>query len=253
MKAVIIMDITTIKYPSHNDLVKWYYQLAQRIADSTGVTPEQVNELIDAYITEHPYPVVPDNVITEDNIAQNAVTSFNGEKGIINYTAPVTSVNGQTGAVTVDEPPENVITADNIEENAVVSFNGEKGSINYKPPVTSVNGMTGDLFTTVLRSSSDGSWAFCIPLQNGFALVFAFINFTFRGIDITYNATLSAELNIKPSHVFSWVALTNTLSSVLGSTSNPDTRTIKIFVDGPDAPSTPPETTWAGVILYGIL
>lgn len=169
MKGAIITD-TTIKYPSHNDLVQWYYQLAQSIAESAGVTPEQVNDLIDAYITEHPYPVVPDdiitqtnaaanvvtsvngekgdvtvtgggdvpeNVITTDNIAQNAVTSFNGVKGDVTGVA---SVNGRTGVVTVSESPANVITIDNLAANAVTSFNGAKGDVTG---VTSVNGKTG--------------------------------------------------------------------------------------------------------------
>ena len=164
------MDITTIKYPSHNDLVQWYYQLAQQIADGAGVTPEEVNALIDAYIAEHPYPVVPadvitasnaaqnvvtsvngekgdvtvtggggvpENVITSDNITQNAVTSFNGAKGAV---TGVSSVNGQTGAVTVPGVPENVITTDNITPNAVTSFNGAKGAVTG---VSSVNGQTG--------------------------------------------------------------------------------------------------------------
>lgn len=167
------MDITTIKYPSHNDLVQWYYQLAKDIAESAEVTPEEVNELIAAYVEEHPYPVVPsdiitasnaaqnvvtsvngkkgdvtvtgggdvpDNVLTEDNIAQNAVTSFNGKVGAV---TGVSSVNGQTGEVTVEEVPANVITTDNLGGLAVLSFNGQTGVVNYAPPVTSVNGRTG--------------------------------------------------------------------------------------------------------------
>ena len=42
---------------------------------------------------------------------------------------PVTSVNGQTGAVTID--------------TGVTSFNGATGVVTYTAPVTSVNGMTG--------------------------------------------------------------------------------------------------------------
>ena len=170
MKGAITMDITTIKYPSHNDLVQWYYQLAQQIADGAGVTPEEVNALIDAYIAEHPYPVVPadvitasnaaqnvvtsvngekgdvtvtggggvpENVITSDNITQNAVTSFNGAKGAV---TGVSSVNGQTGAVTVPGVPDNVITTDNLGALAVLTFNGQSG---YVTGVSSVNGQAG--------------------------------------------------------------------------------------------------------------
>lgn len=57
------------------------------------------------------------------------VTSFNGSKGAVTYTAPVTSVNGKTGAVSVDV--------------GVTSFNGSTGAVTYSAPVTSVNGKTG--------------------------------------------------------------------------------------------------------------
>jgi hypothetical protein len=72
---------------------------------------------------------VPTNIITTDNIAQNAVTSFNGSKGAVTYTAPVTSVNGRTGAVTVTEFPANGITQANIGTFAVTAFGGAKGNI----------------------------------------------------------------------------------------------------------------------------
>lgn len=129
------MDITTIKYPSHNDLVQWYYQLAQKIADGAGVTTEEVNALIAAYIEEHPYPVVPADVITASNAAQNVVTSVNGEKG----------------DVTVPGVPANVITGDNIGQNAVTSFNGAVGAVTG---LKSVNGKTGP--DVSLASSSEG-------------------------------------------------------------------------------------------------
>lgn len=69
------------------------------------------------------------------------VTSVDGKTGAVdlsatyqpkgNYltSAPVTSVNGQTGDVTVDV--------------GVTSFNGSKGAVTYTAPVTSVNGKTG--------------------------------------------------------------------------------------------------------------
>lgn len=69
------------------------------------------------------------------------VTSVDGKTGAVdlsatyqpkgNYltSAPVTSVNGKTGAVTVDV--------------GVTSFNGQSGAVSYSAPVTSVNGKTG--------------------------------------------------------------------------------------------------------------
>lgn len=195
------MDIT-IKYPSHNDLVQWYYQLAKNISEAAGVTPEEVNALIAAYIEENPYPVVPEgiitqanaaenvvtsvngekgdvtvtgggdvpeNVVTTDNIAQNAVTSFNGSKGDV---TGVTSVNGQTGAVTVPAVPSNVLTADNIAQNAVTSFNGAKGDVTG---VTSVNGKAGGAVN--LTTTGDGQVS--IAIGGGYYFTTAYVTMTY--------------------------------------------------------------------------
>lgn len=274
------MDFTSIKYPSHNELVQWYYQLAQRIAESAGVTPDVVNSLIDAYIEEHPYPVVPTDIITESNAAQNVVTSVNGEKGdvtveigggvpenvitsdniaqnavtsfngTVGAVTGVSSVNGQTGAVTVAGVPSNVITGDNIAEQAVTSFNGQKGAVNYTAPVTSVNGMTGDLYTLIYRTSGT-SWAFGLKANSERAIIFAYLQFEFAGIDVTYNATIPEELYIKPVLVLSWLPNGNSKTTANGSTINYANRTIKVWVDGPEAPNEPEQSVWAGCILYG--
>lgn len=275
------MDITTIKYPSHADLVQWYYQLAQKIAEGEGVTPEEVNALIEAYIAEHPYPVVPadiitvsnapsnvvtsvngekgdvtvasggdvpENVITEDNIAENAVTSFNGEKGDVTGVA---SVNGQTGDVMVPGVPANVVTSDNIADQAVTSFNGHNGSVTYTPPVSSVNGLTGDLFTTIYRSSG-GIWVYGLKVSNTRAIIFGIFPYTFEGIDITYNTTIPEDLNIKPLHILSWLPDGDTFSAVNGAHVNYENRTLKVKVDAPDTSAViPPKTIWACTILYG--
>lgn len=274
---------TTIKYPSHNDLVQWYYQLAQKISDSAGVTPEQVNDLIDAYIAEHPYPVVPDdiitqanaaanvvtsvngekgdvtvsgggdvpdNVLTEDNIAQHAVTSFNGTVGAVKYTAPVTSVNGRGGDVTVAESPPNVVTTDTLGALAVLTFNGQTGYVSYTPPVTSVNGMKGDVYTPIYRSSETGAWAYGIRTNSERALIFARFQFTFEGIDISYNATIPVDLQIQPVTMLSWLPEGQSYTPAQGAYINYANRTIKIMVRSPDS-VTPPESIWAGCILYG--
>lgn len=237
MKTVIIMDITTIKYPSHNDLVQWYYQLAQRIADSTGVTPEQVNELIDAYITEHPYPVVPDDIITQSNAPANVVTSVNGEKGDVTVTSG-------------GDIPGNVITVDNIDDNAVTDFNGQKGSIDYTPPVTSVNGMTGNLYTTVFRSAAANVWAFGLPTVADSSIIFAHLVFEFEGIDITYNCTVPESLNLTPIYLFSWIPTQKISGAVQGSYVNPTNKTIKIYLDHSEIIS-PVQTIEAGCVVYG--
>ena len=51
------------------------------------------------------------------------VTSFNGSKGAVTYSAPVSSVNGKTGAVTVDV--------------GVTSVNGKTGAVTISVPPTS--------------------------------------------------------------------------------------------------------------------
>lgn len=85
------------------------------------------------------------------NAIDVGVTSFNGTKGAITYQAPVSSVNGQTGAVTVNV--------------GVTSFNGSTGAVTYSAPVTSVNGQTGAVtlsvsptWTQLSFRSATGSW-----------------------------------------------------------------------------------------------
>lgn len=82
-----------------------------------------------------------------------AVESVNGKTGVVvldaadvgalpdDYTPPVTSVNGQTGAVTVSVPVQSV----NGKTDAIVLDADDVGALpdDYTPPVTSVNGQTG--------------------------------------------------------------------------------------------------------------
>ena len=77
------------------------------------------------------------------------VTSFNGSTGVITYTPPVTSVNDQTGAVTID--------------TGVTSFNGSTGAVTYTAPVTSVNGQTGAVNLSIpdaVTESTVAGWGF---------------------------------------------------------------------------------------------
>ena len=102
---------------------------------------------------------------------QNApVTSVDGKTGAVdlsatyqpkgNYltSAPVTSVNGKTGAVTVDV--------------GVTSFNGQSGAVSYSAPVTSVNGKTGAVsidvgVKTVNNVAPDASGNVTIEVSGG--------------------------------------------------------------------------------------
>lgn len=58
-----------------------------------------------------------------------AITSVNGQTGTVTINVGVTSVNGQTGTVTITAP--------------VTSVNGQTGTVTITSPVTSVNGQTG--------------------------------------------------------------------------------------------------------------
>ena len=71
------------------------------------------------------------------------VTSFNGSKGAITYSAPVTSVDGLTGAINLSskyQPKGNYLTS-----APVSSVNGKTGAVNIDVGVTSINGQKGDL------------------------------------------------------------------------------------------------------------
>lgn len=84
-------------------------------------------------------PVVPTNV-----------SAFNNDVGYLT-SAPVTSVNGQTGAVTVSVPT-NTSQLNNDSgflTSAVTSFNGSTGAVTYSAPVSSVNGQTGAVTLTI--------------------------------------------------------------------------------------------------------
>ena len=105
-----------------------------------------------------------------------AVTTFNGSSGAVTYTAPVSSVNGQTGAVSISTGDANVIetikvnnsalTPDSskaVNISAVTSFNGSTGAVTYTAPVTSVNGETGAVTIAIpseVTESTVSGWGF---------------------------------------------------------------------------------------------
>ena len=85
------------------------------------------------------------------------VTSVNGQTGAVvldaddvgaladDYTPPVTSVNGQTGAVVI--PTGGNVDSVNGQTGTVMLDAADVGALpdDYTPPVTSVNGQTGDV------------------------------------------------------------------------------------------------------------
>lgn len=81
--------------------------------------------------------------------------------------APVSSVNGQTGAVALSIPSKTSdLTNDSgfITDAGVTSFNGSTGAVTYTAPVTSVNGNTGAVTVQegtemVVLSYGTSTWA----------------------------------------------------------------------------------------------
>ena len=72
--------------------------------------------------------------------------------------APVQSVNGQTGAVTISVPTKTSdLTNDSgyITDAGVTSFNGSTGAVTYTAPVTSVNSQTGAVTLSIPSATSD--------------------------------------------------------------------------------------------------
>ena len=93
-----------------------------------------------------------------DYLTEAPVTSVNGMTGAVTVDVPVTSVDGKTGAVTITHP----VTSVNGQTGAVninvgvTSFNGSTGAVTYTAPVTSVNGATGAVTVNVPVTSVDG-------------------------------------------------------------------------------------------------
>ena len=140
-------------FPDKSDLTKWVYDIIKYLHDTPIPTEEDIEKAVDAYLAENP---ITGNFYSPSNPPPYPVTSINGETGAISgvYTTknpqpipppPVTSVNGKTGAVTglydVDNPPPYPVTSVNGKTGAVTGLYSADNAPPY--PVTSVNGKTG--------------------------------------------------------------------------------------------------------------
>jgi hypothetical protein len=145
---------TNTRTDEDTDNAKYYAEQAQDIVDYL-VEEFDVQEYIDQYMAQHPAAVssvngvrgdvvidVPDSTsdLTNDSgfitsaDVPTKVSDLTNDSGYVTAsTAPVRSVNGKTGAVTIDP--------------GVTSFNGNTGAVTYTAPVTSVNGRTGAVST----------------------------------------------------------------------------------------------------------
>ena len=70
-------------FPDKSDLTKWVYDIIKYLNDTPIPTEEDVEKAVDAYLAENP---ITGNFYSADNPPPY----------------PVTSVNGKTGAVTID-------------------------------------------------------------------------------------------------------------------------------------------------------
>lgn len=114
---------------------------------------------------EHPVYCYKNGCIRQwtNAASDGAVSSVNGQTGAVSlgaadvgalpdtYTAPVTSVNTKTGAVSLSASDVGALPDDTAY---VSSFNGSTGAVTYTAPVTSVNGNTGAVTVAVPSASS---------------------------------------------------------------------------------------------------
>ena len=141
-------------YPDKSDLTKWVYDIIKYLHDTPIPTEEVVEKAVDDYLRDNPITGV---YYSPDNPPPYPVTSVNGQTGAVNVDTstmysptnpppyPVTSVNGQTGAVgglySASNPPPYPVTSVNGQTGAVGGLYSASNPPPY--PVTSVNGQTG--------------------------------------------------------------------------------------------------------------
>lgn len=146
------------------------------------------------------YPLTTyDQIIMPDGVSRwNGATGEGGTSS----TAPVTSVNGQTGEVVLDA--NNIGALPNTYKAPVISVNGQTDEVvldansvgalpnTYKAPVTSVNGQVGDvtISTGGVTSVNGQAGAVTIPV-----LKYADATFTFSGEDAASYTTVPSGLS----------------------------------------------------------
>lgn len=119
-------------YPDKSDLTKWVYDIIKYLHDTPIPTEEAVEKAVDDYLRENPITGV---YYSPDNPPPYPVTSVNGQTGAVIVDTsklysptnpppyPVTSVNGQTGAV------DGLYSASNPPPYPVTSVNGKTGAV----------------------------------------------------------------------------------------------------------------------------
>lgn len=95
--------------------------------------------------------------LTDKPTIPTKVSQLQNDSGFVNASgaasaAPVQSVNGSTGTVTISVPTKvSQLQNDSgfITDAGVTSFNGSTGAVTYSAPVSSVNGQTGAVSLTI--------------------------------------------------------------------------------------------------------
>ena len=160
MADTFIKPIPDIWHPGEGDFAKWLYDLWDYLNAHPIPSGDEIGEVIDAYLKDHPIDA--------------PVQSVNGKKGAVQISlqdlggvtaqqaaaaAPVQTVNGKKGAVQISLQDLGGVTAQQAAAAAPVqSVNGEKGAVTITlaalggvtqqqaaaaAPVQSVNGRTG--------------------------------------------------------------------------------------------------------------
>lgn len=145
-------------------LQSWYDAMIDYI-DAHSVTLDEVDALVEQYLIDHPVqaPVQSVNgytgavVLTATDVGALAsntafVASFNGQTGAVTYTAPVASVDGKTGTVSV--LPTGGTTGQVLTKKTGTNFDVEWQTVSGGGAVDSVNGQTG---TVVLDADDVGA------------------------------------------------------------------------------------------------
>lgn len=122
------------------------------------------------------------------------VTSVNGQTGAVNLSFPVTSVNGQTGDVNLTFP--------------VTSVNGQTGAVVLTFPVTSVNNQTGDVVIPQLVNNVSADYLHITEDASGDEWAVE------RGVT---SGTTAIRIEVNNGHVEAYLDFTDTTDTVIDS------------------------------------
>lgn len=121
-------------------------EASSKVAAGTGLSSSYASGTITLNL-DATIPTKTSDLTNDSGFLTDAVTTFNGQSGAVTYSAPVSSVNGQTGAVSLSIPSK---TSDLTNDSGFVNASGASAAA----PVQSVNGDTG---TVVLDADDVGA------------------------------------------------------------------------------------------------